>query len=303
MSIKLPFGLRDGRVVTIREVERGLACNCICPACRRPLIAKKGALHVHHFAHYAGESCAFGLETALHYRAKQVLEAERRLRLPAVYLPGIRRPLWPAQMITFDRVWLEWRSSTTMVPDLLVRTGGRWLLLEIAVTHPVDEQKLQRIRTAGEAALEIDVRELAAVLYQSKGAFDDQEFSRRLIYGLQHKRWLFNPRREALEARLFQEATHRRVAHRRYGDVHVFTVHPCPQGRRLRQINPVQSWTFARVFDDCLHCPYCLEIQYQSTFRGFREVPGLPETVICWGDRPELPDQWKERSGSKESEM
>ena len=37
-SIKLDYGLRDGNVIdididTIKESERGLKCNCICPAC------------------------------------------------------------------------------------------------------------------------------------------------------------------------------------------------------------------------------------------------------------------------------
>ena len=30
-SNKIPFGLRDGRMVEVSEVKSGLACRCVCP--------------------------------------------------------------------------------------------------------------------------------------------------------------------------------------------------------------------------------------------------------------------------------
>ena len=39
-GLRVPFGLRDGRVWAPREVEPGLACRCVCPACQQPLVAK-----------------------------------------------------------------------------------------------------------------------------------------------------------------------------------------------------------------------------------------------------------------------
>ena len=50
----------DGRLLHIDDVPSGLACDCICPGCSRPLVAKKGRLQAHHFAHHAqpvGRSC------------------------------------------------------------------------------------------------------------------------------------------------------------------------------------------------------------------------------------------------------
>lgn len=59
MDIKNPFGLRKGEIVTIEDLcsdERGLACDCRCPACNGKFEARLGNVRVHHFAH-SGDSC------------------------------------------------------------------------------------------------------------------------------------------------------------------------------------------------------------------------------------------------------
>ena len=38
----LTFALKDGVPAYIDDVEAGLKCNCVCPACGEPLVAKKG---------------------------------------------------------------------------------------------------------------------------------------------------------------------------------------------------------------------------------------------------------------------
>lgn len=59
MDLKNPFGLRNGRIILIEdltEAEKGLNCNCICPACHAPFEARMGEIRRHHFAH-SGDSC------------------------------------------------------------------------------------------------------------------------------------------------------------------------------------------------------------------------------------------------------
>ncbi len=51
-DIELPFGLRDDILVHISQVQQGLACGCVCPQCKKPLVARSGSVLVHHFAHY-----------------------------------------------------------------------------------------------------------------------------------------------------------------------------------------------------------------------------------------------------------
>ncbi len=39
-----------GKMVYIEDVPNGLACNCICPQCHEPLIARNGGeIREHHF--------------------------------------------------------------------------------------------------------------------------------------------------------------------------------------------------------------------------------------------------------------
>lgn len=58
-KVKNPFGLRNGKYITVndlREDERGLACNCICPLCHDRFEARLGNRRIYHFAHN-GEGC------------------------------------------------------------------------------------------------------------------------------------------------------------------------------------------------------------------------------------------------------
>ena len=74
---KLTYALdSSGKMVSIRNVERGLACNCCCPKCKEPLVAafpdivdffyaflKNSSLFILHFEYYL--SMLKGWEMAL----------------------------------------------------------------------------------------------------------------------------------------------------------------------------------------------------------------------------------------------
>lgn len=48
----------DGRKVSVEEVKTGKECNCFCPYCKQPLIAKnRGKIRQHHFVHFPGVEC------------------------------------------------------------------------------------------------------------------------------------------------------------------------------------------------------------------------------------------------------
>ena len=80
-NIKLPCGLdKNGKIITIENAVKGLACGCFCPGCKQPLEAKKGTERVHHFAHKnRAYDCEHGYQSALHYLAKELFEKNEYL--------------------------------------------------------------------------------------------------------------------------------------------------------------------------------------------------------------------------------
>lgn len=70
---RLTYALNNvGEFVGIDDVPTGSDCNCFCPACKEPLVAKNGGTkRVHHFAHQSGTECAHAVESMLHLLAKE----------------------------------------------------------------------------------------------------------------------------------------------------------------------------------------------------------------------------------------
>lgn len=155
---------KDGRIVSVEDVARGLACDCICPGCAAQVMSRQGDVREWHFAHVSGADCAGAAETALHLAAKQLLLESAWVGLPAknisrsVALPdgrhGHGQASFPLEKIDFEGVQCE-QSLGDIRPDIVgYETDRRWLI-EIAVTHLVDEEKNRHIQLLGDPAIEI----------------------------------------------------------------------------------------------------------------------------------------------------
>lgn len=81
LSFTIPYGERNDRLLHVSAVGRGLGCNCVCPVCKDPLVARKGAKTKHHFAHRSGSTC--NTETVLHELGKRLLHARLALAIAA----------------------------------------------------------------------------------------------------------------------------------------------------------------------------------------------------------------------------
>lgn len=211
----LVFGERpDGTILHISEVSSGLACNCTCPGCKQPLVARKGDLKDHHFGHYGTAetpACQTGAETALHKFAKECLA--RRLEL---FLPALERPVGTAAraryvggMFRFDAAMLEHRLAN-IVPDVVVHKGERDLLVEFRVSHPCDTAKIAKIADLNVSALEIDL----SYLSRDVTRFCLEE----AIITQAPRRWLYNSKSKAhiSEEKTQQKAT---VAPHRFASI------------------------------------------------------------------------------------
>ena len=172
-KIKLPFGLNEHNIlVHIADVESGKKCNCICPACRDPLIAAKGAKNQHHFKHATTNECERGLESAIHMTAKQMIMERQEIKLPGYTITksvkdskGFMLSTQPktivknGELISFDSVQKE-RDLYEMRADILAIKRNQMLIIEIFYSHKVDAQKIEKIMRANISAIEINLSDL-----------------------------------------------------------------------------------------------------------------------------------------------
>ncbi|MED3550145.1 competence protein CoiA family protein [Cytobacillus praedii] len=200
--IKMQFALKDGGIVHISEVESGLKCNCICPMCKGALVAKKGSIKIHHFAHDNQIECPYGIETSLHLAAKEIIKNKKTFRVPNVVLPtgvkGKHRVLYQSRNIEISDVKVEHKLGG-IVPDILLDVNGNELIVEIKVTHGIDNIKLEKIKQLNISTIEID-------LSKHKRNFELSKLEELLIDGVQNKKWIYNKKVEEEKGKLLENS-------------------------------------------------------------------------------------------------
>lgn len=160
MSAFLTIGLNDkGEKVNIDDAAHGKACNCFCPICHKPLIARNSkplneAKRVHHFAHSKGCNCEASDETVLHKLAKQIILEEKALMLPT-FDSGNK----PSGLIHFQSVEQEkWNNKYGFRPDIeAVMENGEIIFVEFFVSHKVTSKKRRIITDNRLSCIEIDL--------------------------------------------------------------------------------------------------------------------------------------------------
>ena len=288
MDQKLTYAVRHGQLVHIGEVVSGLKCQCTCPSCGTALIARKGALNRHHFAHHSKRECPYALESMLHYLAKKILATASHIQLPPAFLPRQQKPLFQARKFYFDTVRLE-QKVDQFIPDLLLERGNQKLLLEIKVTHPVQQSKLWRIRRAKLFSLEIDAHSLLQASMPPSLDFPLASFEALLKDGLEHKSWLHHPSLQAASYRLKLQAAKKKIIQRRFQKYHLYAVGDCPRNKRFWRKGYLEGRSYAKVWQDCQHCPYCLEIEFSKQYIAYKETANAPQFVYCWGHLVDKP--------------
>ena len=235
--LKLAYGMNNGRLLHIDDVERGLNCGCKCPACEHPLVAHKGPVKAAHFKHYQGSDCGKGVETALHHMAKGILENRQEIALP--------HPADPTKLYPIEKVSLEKRLGD-IIPDVIVYIEGQPILIEIVVTHGIDAEKMEKIKDLGISTLVIDLSDEDRTL-------SEDELASIIVEGTEKKRWAFNAYAERTKRRQVESARRFKVIDR--GSViSVLHVDGCQIPARVWRGKP-----YANIIDDCSCCEFLVE--------------------------------------------
>ena len=212
-SIKTQYGVNNGRIVSIWDVDgcnRGLKCDCKCPHCGMDLQARLGTgKRQPHFSHNnANCDPNTAQQTALHILAKEIIEEQKQVIFPPysidfretdVYksLSSYEREFFcrdippliyqKEKIVHFDSVTLE-KKLSSIVPDIIAVDNEQQYLIEIAVTHFVDEEKKARIIELDLPMIEIDLSDLAMF------KIDKAKLKETIIENIQNKKWISNPK-------------------------------------------------------------------------------------------------------------
>lgn len=213
-KIKLAYGIRDGHIVHISEIdlaEKGEKCNCTCPVCNGILVAKlKDDGRQRHFAHKASSNCdiSHAQQSGLHLLAKEIIRENKSILVPGLAISrqeivsgvtdvsaaaevNINLPTINARQVEYDSVDIE-KSFGDIIADAVILTGEKPCIIEVAVTHFVDEVKTKKLEALGVPAFEID---LSGLLETSQPR---EKIESAVLFGETNRKWVFNPKRNLL---------------------------------------------------------------------------------------------------------
>lgn len=184
MEILNPYGIRDGQIIHVDDVPSGLKCNCVCPSCNSPLIARKGTKRVHHFSHANGADCHGAYETAVHLLCKELLLKHKLIRLPRfTELPSEEDE---KNYVQLDRAQAEVAIGSIRA-DILGHKGDVPLVIEIYVWHKTGADKVQAIESMGISAMEISL-----TAFRKPDSKPHANLEYKLIHDPDNRLWLYN---------------------------------------------------------------------------------------------------------------
>ncbi len=167
-DVEIPYALDNkGNLTHASEphLPHGMACDCTCLDCEQPLLAKKGKIRAHHFAHPpatdgARRACQpSGLKTPLRLMARTLLAQMTRIELPeqaVSYNEGLRAMRAPAMLFTIEHSGLNVVGEGIRF-DAVLSGGGRKVHVKLAVNEQMSETVADELSRTGIEALEINL--------------------------------------------------------------------------------------------------------------------------------------------------
>lgn len=176
---KFAFLKNTNDIVDVDSVKNGNKCGCVCIACGENLQAKHGKINKHHFAHQTDSNCPGGTETLLHLLTKDIIEENRSIYFPTISISPteftdffkdvnydgstLLDKHFFGKHIPIKNIKLE-KNLGNIKPDLIAEFyyngQSHELLIEVAVTHFIDEDKADILIKREKNCIEIDMRPL-----------------------------------------------------------------------------------------------------------------------------------------------
>jgi len=157
--IKLPIALdlNTNQLIHITNINKDNkeSFNFVCPQCKTPLIVKIGDINVHHFAH-KNLQCEINPETIIHILAKKVIAENNEIILP-IYNPISLKWQHIKKEYTLSAIESKYED---IIPDIIINIDNRPIFIEVAYSHFIDSEKLEKLKRINIETWEIDLRKI-----------------------------------------------------------------------------------------------------------------------------------------------
>ena len=247
----LEYANKDGRLISVNDVDSGLKCGCTCPSCGESLIARKGNVRIFHFAHQGDSACKYAVESSLHLLSKEIISEAKTFYLPKRRIQLIEHgnhfDLEDSKEIVVDRVEIE-QYDRNVKPDLIIYSGDKKYHIEIYVTHKADEAKIEKLKKDNVYSIEIDLSNLGDDISR-------EQLKQVLLEDNDLKYWLNNPESNAYKEEKLKNAHMIKLVH------HGLATHTeyCPN-----HVRDYKGSSFANI-TDCFYCDEFCGEHYDCT--------------------------------------
>lgn len=208
MELLIPIARENNskKLVFVDEVPGGIDCNCRCIFCDVRLVARKGDILTHHFAHYAKEvdedkPCPASFERAVFWMVRSILEDNQPM-----FLPGIEeRRCEPSldldqeyrleeQTMAYNKITYPNDQIDRFSDTVLLENGKDSVLLRFYCS---EKYKLPRlgvnlVNVHNRSCLGINLGSLYEIFSKQNDKFR-ATLEQYVLGDMGNKRWLFHP--------------------------------------------------------------------------------------------------------------
>lgn len=205
----IPFGLdtNTGVLVDVYDVQRGRGCDCICPSCETPLVARQGRVNEWHFAHASRSNysqtqkeCDYSFYMSVRLMARQIFDTETiAIDLPEytgeVRKFGYSEPyiITPARTITLSDIELEKPISKVPV-DIYGKVSKHSLIIYFTHEQRFVPPELYAM-TEKQGVIAIALNDTKQLFFNKNGRPYKELLREYLTTDTESKQWIYHPRK------------------------------------------------------------------------------------------------------------
>lgn len=209
-DVLIPFAKHktSGAILSVDEVRSGLSCDCQCIFCEVDMVAKKGSIQTHHFAHKSKDHdedlvCHYSLERAIFWAIRETLSNQSHINVPECELEFAPNDLpktftskvFDSHPVSYTEVSFPYNKEQSLHDLAIFKTSDDANLIIISSFMPsaIDLDQLLSFCDNRTPILILDLRELLQTFKRLHKGFG-QTLSEYLINQHHSKHWHYHPK-------------------------------------------------------------------------------------------------------------